>query len=160
MKMTLQLMLACLFALASAAADSPPAPIFQARMVLDVPSDQSEQLEMTQKMGDKVRTHRMPVDKKVLFDQTALESAKVITDERSHTPRIELTFTDAGRKRFAEVTREITGKRLAIVIDGRLYAAPRIATEIPGGKADISGSFSEEEAKTLVAKISESLPKR
>jgi preprotein translocase subunit SecD len=140
MKTTIQLISACLLALAAAAVDSPTAPIFQARLVLDLPSDQTEQMVITQKRGDVVHKHNLAVDKKVLFDQTALESVKMIPDERAHMPRIELTFTEAGKK--------------------QLYAAPRIDREIPGGKAEINGNFNEEEAKTLVAKISESLQKR
>ena len=74
------------------------------------------------------------------------------TDTSGHS-RIEITFSDEGRKKFAEVTREKIGQRLAIVIDGQLYSAPTIRTEIPGGKAEISGNFSKEEANVLAAKI-------
>jgi SecD/SecF fusion protein len=70
---------------------------------------------------------------------------------------IQIVFTADGKKRFAEVTRESVGRRLAIVIDGRLHSAPRIMTAIPGGKAEISGSFSEPEARELAAKITASL---
>ena len=75
-------------------------------------------------------------------------------------PQIEILFTDAGGKRFAEVTREGRGRRLAIIIGGQLYSAPQIMSEIAGGRAEISGSFSEQEARDLAARLTESLPKR
>lgn len=105
-----------------------------------------------------VRKEMVNVQKAVLFDQTALKSAKVRTDKGY--PLIVITFTDDGRKRFAEVTRQNIGKRLAIIIQGQLYCAPRIRAEIPGGKAEISGKFSEQEAKNLAAKITEAMKKR
>ena len=65
--------------------------------------------------------------------------------------RIILKFTSAGAKQFAEVTKAIaeegqrTGRRgrLAIVLDGKLYSAPGVEHEIPGGSAEISGSFTQ-----------------
>ena len=149
-----------LFAVAALAAEATNPPVLQARLVLDVQSPDSEQMILLQKINGTVVKHRLYVQKTILFDQTALQSATAITDEHTHKSRIELVFTDAGRKRFAEVTRENAGRRLGFVISGEIYAAPRIQMEIPGGKAEVSGSFSEQEAKGLVAKIMESLPKK
>jgi len=123
-------------------------PVFQIRLVLDAPSNDSEPMMIVSKERQEV----VNVQKKVLLDQTALKSVGVQTDSSGH-PRIGITFSDEGRKRFAEVTRERIGQRLAIIIDGQLYNAPMIRTEIPGGKAEISGNFSEEEANVLAAKI-------
>ncbi|MDE3084760.1 MAG: protein translocase subunit SecD, partial [Verrucomicrobiota bacterium] len=72
-------------------------------------------------------------------------------------PVVGLTFTSAGSKRFAEVTRQIaeegqrTGHlgRLAIVLDGKLYSAPTVKEEIDSKNAEISGSFTDREAFDL-----------
>lgn len=72
-------------------------------------------------------------------------------------PEVILQFTTAGKKRFAEVTREIAEQgrqngvlgRLAIVLDGKLYSAPTVREEIDSDSAQISGSFSEREALNL-----------
>jgi preprotein translocase subunit SecD len=53
------------------------------------------------------------------------------------------------------VTRENVNKRLAIVLGGQLYAAPLLLSEISRGKAQISGSFTEDEANQLAAKIND-----
>lgn len=54
-----------------------------------------------------------------------------------------------GVKRFAQVTHDNIGNALAIVLDGKLYSAPRINTEIANGNASISGNFSQREALEL-----------
>ncbi len=71
--------------------------------------------------------------------------------------RIILQFTDEGAEDFARVTGAIaqesqrTGQVgfLAIVLDGKLYSAPSVRAAIPGGTAEISGSFSQREAFEL-----------
>jgi preprotein translocase subunit SecD len=70
---------------------------------------------------------------------------------------IEIEFTPDGQTNFANITKENINKRLAMVMDGQLYSAPVIRSEIPGGKAIVSGNFTEEEAKKLAAKINEML---
>lgn len=98
------------------------------------------------------------VEKKVLLDQTALKSA-VVTKDNLGNPQIDLQFSKEGGKQLAEITKANVRKRLAIVVDGQLYSAPVINDVITGGRANISGSFTLEEAKELAAKISEKLAK-
>jgi preprotein translocase subunit SecD len=88
-----------------------------------------------------------------------LKSASVITNQPAGKPWIQITFTDAGAKQFAKVTHQNIGKRLAIIIDGRLYSAPTIKSEIRDGKAQITGNFSVQEANDLAAKINQSVTK-
>ena len=99
------------------------------------------------------------VDKAVLLDQTALKSAKAGTDKRGYA-KIDVTFTEAGAKSFADITRENLNKQLAIIVDGQVREAPRIASEISGGKAVITGSFSKQEAKDLAKKLNEAAKKK
>jgi preprotein translocase subunit SecD len=131
-------------------------PIFQMRLVADAPSSESTEMSIIHQTESLPRKEVLYVQTAVLLDQTALKSAKVETDGLGH-PQIAITFTEKGQQEFAEVTRQNIGKRLAIVIDGRLCSAPRIMTEIPGGKAIVSGNFSATEAEQLVAKINASL---
>ena len=72
-------------------------------------------------------------------------------------PEILMQFTSDGRKRFAEMTREIadegkkTGRtgRLAIVLDGKLCSAPTVREEIDNDSAVIEGSFTDRDAMDL-----------
>jgi hypothetical protein len=57
-----------------------------------------------------------------------------------------ITFTDAGAVKWARMTRENVGKSIAIVVDGKVVAAPRVMMEIKQGKCRISGDFDKEEA--------------
>jgi SecD/SecF fusion protein len=65
-------------------------------------------------------------------------------------PNIQFTLTDAAGKRFGDVTRNNIGRRLAIVLDGQLYSAPNINSEIDNN-GEITGHFTPEEAQKLAA---------
>jgi preprotein translocase subunit SecD len=106
----------------------------------------------TNPVTGQVRQAEVYVGKSVLLDQTALQSAKLITGPQGDR-QIEITFTAAGRKQFAKITREHLHQRLAIVIDGKLMEAPVIQSEITAGTCQIVGSFSDAEAKALAARI-------
>ncbi len=62
---------------------------------------------------------------------------------------ISLRFNSRGAAAFADVTGKNVGRRLAIVLDDRVYSAPNIREAIGGGQAEISGSFTVEEARRL-----------
>jgi len=62
---------------------------------------------------------------------------------------ISIEFDARGAEAFREVTSENVKKRMAIVLDGKVYSAPVINEAIPGGRAEISGNFSAEEAQRL-----------
>lgn len=66
---------------------------------------------------------------------------------------VELTFTEAGKVRFAMLTEENVGKRIGILVDGELVSAPIVRAPITEGKAMIDGGFSEEEAHEIAAGI-------
>lgn len=68
----------------------------------------------------------------------------------SNEPIVSITFNDDGSKLFEKITRDNTGKQLAIFLDGKLMSAPRINEPISGGRAIISGNFTSDEARTLV----------
>jgi hypothetical protein len=142
------------------AAQAPKPPVFQMRLVLDAPSDDAERMTLVSEntTGGQPHLETLYVQKQVLLDKAAVQSAKVASDPRG-APQIEIIFTDEGRKRFAEVTRENLHKRLAIIFDGRIRCAPVIQTEISGGRAEISGAFTDQEAETLARKINDAIGK-
>jgi SecD/SecF fusion protein len=73
---------------------------------------------------------------------------------------ISLTFTLSGAKKFGTLTSKHVGDRLAIVLDGMLYSAPVLNSAITGGRAQIEGDFSQEEAGRIAkALMSGNLPK-
>ncbi len=85
-------------------------------------------------------------------------SGETITDanpQRSHDPssfgqyEVSLTLNDAGARTFARVTGANVGKRLAIVLDHKVYMAPSIRVKITNGRAVITGLDNIEEAQDL-----------
>jgi len=64
-------------------------------------------------------------------------------------PEVRLEFNRKGAGKFAKITGANIEKRLAIVLDGKIFSAPVIRDRIPGGKAQISGRFTMQEAKDL-----------
>ena len=79
-----------------------------------------------------------------------LVSAEVKFDQsRFNEPYITLEFNSKGAAIFSEVTGQNVGRRLAIVLDGKIHSAPRINEKIPSGRASITGRFSVDEAGDL-----------
>jgi SecD/SecF fusion protein len=64
-------------------------------------------------------------------------------------PYVSLTLNSKGAQIFANVTATNIGKRLAIILDGKVVSAPVIREAIPSGQAQISGNFSVNEANDL-----------
>ena len=62
---------------------------------------------------------------------------------------VNLGMTDEGSELFRTITRENVGHLLGIVLDGKLYSAPRINGEIPNGNASVTGDFTQREAIEL-----------
>jgi len=89
------------------------------------------------------------IKKRVLLTGDMLTAADIRYDQDFNEPYVSLTFNSLGAKTFFELTRDNVDKRLAIVLDGRVYSAPVIREPIAGGQAQISGSFTSEEAKNL-----------
>lgn len=90
----------------------------------------------------------------VVFEKTALTGdlladAQVRIDTRFNEPYVAIDFNAVGAQRFDQVTAANVGKRMAIVLDDTIYSAPNIRERISGGSAQISGSFTEQEATDL-----------
>ena len=78
-----------------------------------------------------------------------LTDARVQIDSQYNEPYVSLKFDKKGARIFARVTGENIKKRLAIVLDKKVYSAPVIQDKISGGEARITGSFTTEEARDL-----------
>jgi preprotein translocase subunit SecD len=63
------------------------------------------------------------------------------------------TLNEEGARKFAEATSRLVGKQLAIVVDGVVRSAPTVQSPITGGKGEITGSFTETQAKVLAAAL-------
>jgi len=68
---------------------------------------------------------------------------------RAGQAEVHFELNSEGAKIFRRVTGANVGRFLAIVLDGKVYSAPRIKERIPGGSGRIEGSFTREEARDL-----------
>lgn len=84
-----------------------------------------------------------------LLKGDTIDDARVRFDTQFGQPYVSLSFNSIGAKIFEEITGKNVGRRLAIILDGRVKSAPIIKTKIAGGKAIIEGRFTSEEAHDL-----------
>ncbi|MCC8154162.1 MAG: protein translocase subunit SecDF [Tannerellaceae bacterium] len=90
-------------------------------------------------------------------DGTPALSGDVVTDAVSDfnqtmgqtEPVVSMTMNAEGVKAWARLTRDNIGKSIAIILDDLVYSAPNVMNEITGGRSQITGRFSTEEAKDL-----------
>ena len=92
--------------------------------------------------------------KPLLLENTAVMtgeslSSAMLSRDQYGRPSVKLEFTGKGAAMFSNVTGANVNRRLAIVLDGEVYSAPSIRERISGGNAEITGSFSVEQAKDL-----------
>ncbi len=86
---------------------------------------------------------------KTLLTGDALESAKVQISDRFGEPHVSIKFNSQGASDFERITGENVKKRLAIILDGVVHSAPVIQERIGGGQAQITGTFTMDEARDL-----------
>lgn len=116
-------------------------------------------LEYTEMEKGKPVIHSYLVRKQAEMDGSNITMARAHRDEMTGQLRIMLQFNSEGAKDFKRVTENNVGRQLAIILDGNLYCAPAINEPIAGGSASISGSFTEDEAKSIAdALMSGSFP--
>jgi protein-export membrane protein SecD len=82
-----------------------------------------------------------------------LSKATLQFDQTTSEPKVLLTFNDEGRAMFAQITKENTGKTVAIYLDGSPISTPVVREAILDGNAEISGSFDVQQARELVGRL-------
>ena len=67
--------------------------------------------------------------------------------------RVTFVLSSAGSKIFGDVTTKLVNKQLAIVVDQQVISAPTVQEAITQGSGEITGGFSEQEAKDLATEL-------
>ena len=99
---------------------------------------------------DTGREYRIPylVKKRVMLTGDVLSDARVSIGQ-FNDPYVSITFDGKGGREFERITSENVKKRMAIVLDNTIYSAPVIQERIAGGRAQITGTFTTQEANDL-----------
>ena len=88
-------------------------------------------------------------------DGKAALNGEVVTDARqefgqtSATAEVTMAMNNSGSTQWARITKENINRAIAIVLDGAVYSAPNVNDEIKGGRSQITGNFTLEEATDL-----------
>jgi preprotein translocase subunit SecD len=99
---------------------------------------------------DTGREFRVPflVKKRVMLTGDVLSDARVSIGQ-FNDPYVSIEFDGKGGREFERITSENVKKRMAVVLDNTIYSAPVIQERISGGRAQITGTFSMQEANDL-----------
>jgi preprotein translocase subunit SecD len=127
------------------------------RMVCDSPEEVSAISAGTVPFGCERYLERggvpVMVRKQVILTGDNLTDAQAGFDSNSQEPAVHLSLDAKGARIFRDVTRENIGRRMAILLvekgKGEVVTAPVIRTEIGGGRVQISGRMTTEEANDV-----------
>lgn len=114
--------------------------------------------------GDIILEDTSNPDKKYLVKEIPILNGSQVIDaqvgfDQANQPIINFTLNSSGARIFGDFTGKNVGKRLAVVLDGKVYSAPNIRERIGGGSGQISGGFTMTEAGNVaIALRSGALP--
>ncbi|ADR33183.1 protein-export membrane protein SecD [Sulfuricurvum kujiense DSM 16994] len=104
--------------------------------------------------GDRILEDALQPQMKHLVNEIPILDGTMLTDaqvgyDQNNRPVINFSLNSAGAQVFGDFTGKSVGKRLAIVLDGKVYSAPVINERIGGGSGQISGNYTVAEANDL-----------
>lgn len=125
--------------------------MFQVRRVESAPAADLEQMPYTSPDGQKLM---LSVRKSAVIGIADVESASVAPGTAPGSDvEIRIWLKPQGRERFTEVTAQSVHQRFAVVIDGKVYAAPVIQARIEGAYLPVQVHMTGDQARELAAKI-------
>ncbi len=91
----------------------------------------------------------LKISKRIVISGENLIDAQPSIQNQQNEPNVSFTLDRLGAQKFGRTTTDNVGKRLAIVLDGKIISAPNINEPITSGKGMISGNFTFQEATDL-----------
>ena len=95
------------------------------------------------------RGEKLKISKKIIMSGENLIDAQPSIQNQQNEPTVSFTLDRLGAQKFGRATTDNVGKRLAIVLDGKIISAPNINEPITSGNGMISGNFTFQEATDL-----------
>ena len=107
------------------------------------PFDEKESFYQLYALKVTTRNGQAPLDGSVITD------ANQDFGQSQATAEVNMSMNNEGSKVWARMTKDNIGRSIAIMLDGYVVSAPTVQTEITGGRSNITGNFTVEEAKDL-----------
>ena len=109
----------------------------------------SEESFGTEKLQFEDGSEEAIVSKRIILSGDNLVDAKPSMDTQTNETVVSFSLDRVGAKKFGKATSSGVGKRLAIVLDGKIISAPSVREPIIGGSGQISGNFTFQSATDL-----------
>ena len=109
----------------------------------------SEESFGTEKLMFEDSTEEAIVSKRIILSGDNLVDAKPTMDTQTNETVVSFSLDRVGAKKFGKATSTGVGKRLAIILDGKIISAPNVQEPIIGGSGQISGDFTFQSATDL-----------
>ncbi len=109
----------------------------------------SEESFGTEKIQFEDESEEVIVSKRIILSGDNLVDAKPTMDTQTNETVVSFTLDRVGAKKFGKATSTGVGKRLAIILDGKIISAPSVREPIIGGSGQISGDFTFQSATDL-----------
>ena len=109
----------------------------------------SEESFGTEKLMFEDESEEAIVSKRIILSGDNLVDAKPSMDTQNNETVVTFSLDRVGAKKFGKATSTGVGKRLAIVLDGKIISAPSVREPIIGGSGQISGNFTFQSATDL-----------
>ena len=103
----------------------------------------------TEKLSFQDGTDDVIISKRIILSGDNLVDAQPRMDNQSNQTVVSFSLDRVGAKKFAKATSSGVGKRLAIILDGKIISAPNIVEPIIGGSGQITGNFTFQSATDL-----------
>ena len=112
-------------------------------------SSSSEESFGTEKLSFEDGSSEAIVSKRIVLSGDNLMDAKPTMNNQTNETVVSFSLDRVGAKKFGKATSNGVGKRLAIVLDGKIISAPEVREPIIGGNGQISGNFTFQSATDL-----------
>lgn len=109
----------------------------------------AEVIEIPAEKGSTPSSRVIPTD----LTGADLKIASTTFDQNTGKPSVSIEFNEEGSKKFEAITARNIGKPVAIILDDSIISAPNVNEKIIGGKAQISGGFTVDEANKLEVQL-------
>ena len=109
----------------------------------------SEESFGTEKLQFEDGSEEVIVSKRIILNGDNLIDAKTAVNPQTNETVVSFNLNRVGAKKFAKATTTGVGKRLAIILDGKIISAPGVREPIIGGSGQISGNFTFQSATDL-----------